>query len=41
MNLAIDMIATTLGSGTRTYNLNFCKHLNNFKTKKKNIYFYN
>ena len=27
MNLAIDMIATTLGSGTRTYNLNFCKHL--------------
>ncbi len=35
MNLAIDMIATTLGSGTRTYNLNFCKHLNNFKTKKK------
>ena len=35
MNLAIDMIATTLGSGTRTYNLNFCKHLNNFKKKKK------
>ncbi len=35
MNLAIDMIATTLGSGTKTYNINFCKHLNNFETQKK------
>ena len=35
MNLSIDMIATNLGSGTKTYNINFCKHLNNFQTQKK------
>ena len=35
MNLAIDMIANNLGSGTKTYNINFCKHLNNFQTQKK------
>jgi len=32
MPTAIDMIGTTLGSGTKTYNLNFCKYL-----KKQNL----
>ena len=38
MNLAIDMIATNLGSGTKTYNLNFCKYINNFQTQKKYLF---
>ena len=32
MPTAIDMIGTSLGSGTRTYNLNFCNYL-----KKQNF----
>ena len=28
MNIAIDMVGTKLGSGTRTYNINFCEYLN-------------
>ena len=35
MNIAIDMIGTSLGSGTKTYNLNFCEYINNYKTKDK------
>jgi glycosyltransferase involved in cell wall biosynthesis len=35
MTLAIDMIGTKLGSGTRTYNLNFCKNINKIKIKEK------
>ena len=35
MNLAIDMIATNLGSGTKTYNINFCEYLNKKKIKGK------
>ena len=35
MTLAIDMIGTRLGSGTRTYNLNFCEHLNKIKLNEK------
>ena len=33
MTLAIDMIGTSLGIGTKSYNLNFCKHVcrNNLK----------
>ena len=35
MVIAIDMIGTNLGSGTKTYNLNFCENLHqlNFKNK--------
>ena len=33
MTIAIDMIGTSLGSGTKTYNLNFCKYLNNLEIK--------
>tara|TARA_B100001057_G_C22747466_1_gene910338 strand:- start:94 stop:1221 length:1128 start_codon:yes stop_codon:yes gene_type:complete len=35
MITAIDMIGTNLGSGTKTYNLNFCENLNKFKIKNK------
>ena len=28
MTLGIDMVGTNLSSGTKTYNLNFCKYLN-------------
>ena len=38
MTLAIDMVGTSLGSGTRTYNLNFCNYLNKEKLKKKYIF---
>ena len=31
MITAIDMIGTNFGSGTKTYNLNFCKHVSNEK----------
>lgn len=35
MIIAIDMIGTNLGSGTKTYNLNFCKQINNEKIQGK------
>ena len=35
MNIAIDMVGTSLGSGTKTYNLNFCEYVNSYKTKNK------
>ncbi len=35
MNIAIDMIGTSLGSGTKTYNLNFCEYINNYKIKDR------
>ena len=31
MVIAIDMIGTNLGSGTKTYNLNFCENLHKLK----------
>ena len=34
MNTAIDMVGTNLESGTKTYNLNFCKNLAKRKLKK-------
>ncbi len=37
MTLAIDMIGTHLGSGTRTYNLNFCEYLSK-NNINENIY---
>jgi len=33
--LAIDMVGTSLGSGTRTYNLNFCEYLNKENLNEK------
>ena len=39
MTVAIDMVGTYIGSGTRTYNLNFCKYINS-KELKKNIYIF-
>jgi len=39
MTIAIDMVATNLGSGTKTYNLNFCSYLNQ-EHLNKNIYIF-
>ena len=30
MTIAIDLISTNLGSGTKTYNINLCNELNSF-----------
>ena len=35
MALAIDMVGTRLGSGTKTYNLNFCEYLNSQNINEK------
>ncbi len=35
MTIAIDMVGTNLRSGTRTYNINFCKYLSHKKLKNK------
>ena len=35
MKIAIDMIGTSLGSGTKTYNLNFCEYINNYIIKDR------
>ena len=35
MIIAIDMIGTTLGSGTKTYNLNFCEYVRKCELKNK------
>ena len=39
MAIAIDMIGTKIGSGTKTYNLNFCEYLNNQELSNKNYIF--
>ena len=39
MTLAIDMIGTHLGSGTRTYNLSFCEYLSE-NNINENIYIF-
>jgi len=39
VTLAIDMVGTNLGSGTRTYNINFCEYLEK-KTFKEKIYIF-
>ncbi len=39
MSIAIDLLGTNLGSGTRTYNINFCKNLQNVNLKE-NIYIF-
>ena len=35
MTLAIDMVGTNLGSGTKTYNINFCEYLNKRSLNEK------
>ena len=35
MRLAIDFINTSLGSGTKTYNLNLVRQVSKIKTKDK------
>ena len=35
MITAIDMVGTNLGSGTKTYNLNFCEYLSCITIKNK------
>jgi len=39
MITAIDMIGTSLGSGTKTYNLNFCEYLHRQNIKEKILIF--
>ena len=38
MRIAIDLVSTSIGSGTKTYNINFCNQL--IKSKKINNYVY-
>jgi len=40
MKIAINMVATNLGSGTRTYNINFCNEIINNKNIKNELYIY-
>ena len=39
MKIAIDFVGTNLGSGTKTYNINFCKELEKTKTNKEYLIF--
>ena len=39
MTVAIDFVGTNLESGTKTYNINFCKYLSKKKVKKKTYIF--
>jgi hypothetical protein len=34
-NIAIDFVGTNVGSGSKTYNINFCNELNSLQLKKK------
>ena len=38
-HLGIDFVGTNLGSGTKTYNLNFCNFLENENLKEKFTFF--
>ena len=40
MITAVDMIGTNSGSGTKTYNLNFCKFIQEQNISKKFIFSY-
>ena len=35
MSIAIDFVGTNIGSGSKTYNINFCNELNSLQLKKK------
>ena len=39
MKIAIDFVGTNLGSGTKTYNINFCKELEKTNTKNEFLIF--
>tara|TARA_A100001011_G_C14311907_1_gene846001 strand:- start:3262 stop:4398 length:1137 start_codon:yes stop_codon:yes gene_type:complete len=39
MIFAIDFVGTNIGSGTKSYSLNFCNELHNFKTRDKIVIF--
>ena len=39
MKIAIDFVGTNLGSGTKTYNINFCKELEKTNTNKEYLIF--
>jgi len=39
MTIAIDFVGTNLGSGTKTYNINFCNQLNKLELKENIIIF--
>ena len=39
MRFAIDFVGTNIGSGTKSYSLNFCNELHNFKIKDKIVLF--
>ena len=41
MTLGIDLVGTSLESGTKSYNLNFCENLNNENFSEKIIIFFN
>ena len=34
MTIAIDFVGTNIGSGTKTYNINFCNELESFELKE-------
>jgi glycosyltransferase involved in cell wall biosynthesis len=40
MKIAIDMVSTSLDSGTKTYNINFCNEISKYKRIQNNIYIY-
>ena len=40
MNIAIDMVGTNIGSGTKTYNINFCNYLLKEKIDEEKIYIF-
>ena len=39
MTIAIDIIGTNLGSGTKTYNINFCNEINSLNLNSNIIIF--
>ena len=39
MTIGIDMVGTSLGSGTKTYNLNFIKYLNELNLNEQTYIF--
>ena len=39
MTIGIDMVGTNLPSGTKTYNLNFCRYLNELVLNEKTYIF--
>ena len=40
MKIAINLVSTSMGSGTKTYNINFCNKLASYKEIKNKIYIY-